>query len=195
MKFCKKCGNQLADHASFCPKCGSMVEKEAPAPQPAAPIYQQAAAQDVPSFAQPAPQPVYAQTPVYASEAPVYVTKKVKPANPEKVANIFGFIYKIVTIIALTWIALSIAFARVNVDVNYSGSYYGYSFYAYGWIYFDYLCGWFALSFASVSFGLAIATMIISLVKRLGMKQIFDCIVKIFGAAVIVFLAIIFMVV
>ena len=194
MKFCKKCGNQLADHASFCPKCGSMVEKEAPVSQPAAPIYQQAAAQDVPTYAQPAPQPVYAQAPVYVPEAPVYVAKKTKPANPEKVPMIFGFIYKIVTIIALAWIALSIVFASINVDVSYNSSYYGYNFYSYGWIYYDYLCAWFALSFSSVSFGLGIATMIISLVKRLGMKYIFDCIVKIFGAAVIVFLSIMFMV-
>ena len=128
-------------------------------------------------------------------EAPVYVAKKPKPANPEKVPMIFGFIYKIVTIIALAWIALSIVFAGIYVDVNYSSSYYGYDFYSYGWIYYDFLCAWFALSFSSVSFALGITTMIISLVKRLGMKYIFDCIVKIFGAAVIVFLSIMFMVI
>ena len=108
---------------------------------------------------------------------------------------VFGFIYKIVTIIALAWIALSIVFAYVGVNVTYSSSYYGYNFYSYGWIHYDYLCAWFALSFSSVSFGLGITTMIISLVKRLGMKHVFDCIVKIFGAAVIVFLSIMFMVI
>lgn len=35
MKFCNRCGAELADAASFCPKCGAPQAKGAPAPRPA----------------------------------------------------------------------------------------------------------------------------------------------------------------
>ena len=33
MKFCSKCGNELADEAIFCPACGCAVEPAATAPK------------------------------------------------------------------------------------------------------------------------------------------------------------------
>ena len=35
MKFCNRCGAELADAASFCPNCGAPQAKGAPAPRPA----------------------------------------------------------------------------------------------------------------------------------------------------------------
>lgn len=43
MKFCSKCGMEIADDVAFCPGCGSPVGNEAPAqsPAPQQPVYQQ----------------------------------------------------------------------------------------------------------------------------------------------------------
>ena len=43
MKFCPKCGAQLADEAAFCDKCGANLSQTAAAPQaaPAAPVHKE----------------------------------------------------------------------------------------------------------------------------------------------------------
>ena len=212
MKFCKKCGTQLADHASFCPKCGNAVESQAapsyvqptpvqpapsfaqPAPKPVAPIYQQAdTAQDVPEYAQPKP---VVEAPAYVQPvAPVYEPKKVATISNDKPVVILGFIYKLLTIVALFWLALAVftVYIRVSVDAYYSSGYYGYYFDtdAYGWAYWDETYTSLAMSFSIAAFGLAVATFIVTLVKRLGMKRVFDVIVKMFGAAVLIALSIV----
>ena len=77
--FCKNCGNQLADNATFCGNCGTPVAgAEASAPVEAAPAAPAPVAEVAP--AEPAPVVPVEATPVEA--APVETTLKVSPAAP-----------------------------------------------------------------------------------------------------------------
>ena len=72
MAFCKNCGTQIADDATFCGNCGTAVNA-APAPQ-AAPVQQ-------PAYqAAPVQQPVYQAAPVQ----PVYQAAPIVVAAPQQ---------------------------------------------------------------------------------------------------------------
>lgn len=60
--FCRNCGAQLPDTASFCSKCGTKV---APVAAPAEPLYQEAPAAEIPPVnpAEPVPNPFPVQNP------------------------------------------------------------------------------------------------------------------------------------
>ena len=75
MKYCTKCGNQIADESTFCPVCGAQV---------AAP---QAAPQVAPQVAPQQPEQPYAQPQQPAYYAPVY-----EESGLTKAAKIFMII-------------------------------------------------------------------------------------------------------
>lgn len=72
MKFCTKCGQQLADEAAFCPACGCRATEPTAAPAPS-PVPQQ------PVMQQPAAYP------------PVAAPQK-KPMSKGKLSKIFGIL-------------------------------------------------------------------------------------------------------
>lgn len=72
MKFCTKCGRQLADETSFCPACGCKTTEPTAAPAPS-----------------PVPQQPVMQQP--AAYAPAAAPQK-KPMSKGKLSKIFGIL-------------------------------------------------------------------------------------------------------
>ena len=81
--FCKNCGKEIPDNATFCTYCGAQTgTPQQQAQQPQQPVYQQPAYQQ-PTYQQPAyQQPAY-QQPVYQQPgyAPVYESPEGKSAS------------------------------------------------------------------------------------------------------------------
>lgn len=77
MKFCTKCGQQLADETAFCPACGCRATEPTAAPAPS-PVPQQ------PIMQQPAMQQPAAYAPVAAPQR--------APISKGKLSKIFGIL-------------------------------------------------------------------------------------------------------
>ncbi len=106
--FCKTCGQQLNDGATFCTNCGTPIAAAAPAQQPAAPV-------------QPAPQQPYQQpAPAYYAPAPA------QPAAPSPIAQYLTKDY-LFQIIAL----FSGIVALATIFMPISGSYNGFDILEY----------------------------------------------------------------
>ena len=95
MKFCTKCGQQLADETAFCPACGCRATEPtaAPAPQPVIQQPVQPTFVQQPVMQQPV-QPTFVQQPVMqqpAAYAPAAAPQK-KPMSKGKLSKIFGIL-------------------------------------------------------------------------------------------------------
>ena len=81
MKYCSKCGSQLADGVAFCPNCGTKVDA------PAQPTYQSA-------------QPTYQSQPTYQYQPqPTYQTAQPATNGVAIAALIFAFFFNLVGLI------------------------------------------------------------------------------------------------
>lgn len=114
MKFCTKCGQQLADETAFCPACGCRATEPtaapAPSPVPQQPIMQQ------PTMQQPV-QPTFVQQPAMqqpAAYAPVAAPQRA-PISKGKLSKIFG----ILSVLLLPLLGIpAIIFANISKNEN-----------------------------------------------------------------------------
>ena len=138
MKFCPKCGLQLADEATFCPRCGTILQPQGYN----APMYQQppqfnAPYGNIPANPQPQPQP---QTQA--------------PAKKSSALAIFNFLFNIFSLIYGVFIVLAAALPEVYVSahLNTSSYYYGNYISAYGYYNFNPLYTYIALTCSIIMF-------------------------------------------
>ena len=104
MKFCTKCGQQLADETAFCPACGCKTTEPTAAPAPS-PVPQQ------PVMQQPV-QPTFVQQP--AAYAPVAAPQRA-PISKGKLSKIFG----ILSVLLLPLLGIpAIIFANISKNEN-----------------------------------------------------------------------------
>ncbi len=95
MKFCTKCGRQLADETSFCPACGCKTTEPTAAPAPS-PVPQQ---------------PVMQQPAAYAPAA----APQRAPISKGKLSKIFG----ILSVLLLPLLGIpAIIFANISKNEN-----------------------------------------------------------------------------
>jgi len=110
--FCKNCGQQIPDNATFCPKCGQTAQTSAPKTAPAAapappPVYQP---QQAPAY-QPQQTPVYQPQPVYQAQPAAVAVK------PKKHGGLITLLIIIIVLLA-GFIAVTLFVPGMVLPVN-----------------------------------------------------------------------------
>ena len=161
MKFCTKCGHELNDGAVICTGCGCMVGNDLS----------------------------NKINGVNTSEAISLTPQVAQAGKGNTLVAIFNFIFSVVAVISSFFLLYSVICGHVSV---YCSSYSYYSSYCsscYGYFRLDYDFATIALVSSFCSFALGIVGLILSLVKKMELKETMSSITRIIISIALIWLA------